>query len=117
MSTDEICFLPAWELAEQIRSRKLSAFEVVQAFLDQIERVNPALNAYVTVCAEQALAQGRKADERIFQVAKPEPLHGVPFSVKDILFTAGVRTTSGSRIYENHIPSEDAVSVSRLRSA
>src|SRR6266545_5889741 len=117
MSADEICFLPAWDLAEQIRSRRLGAFEVVQAFLEQIERVNPALNAYVTVCAEQALAEARKADERTYQVAKPEPLHGVPFSVKDIVFTAGVRTTSGSRVYENHIPTEDALAVSRLRSA
>ena len=117
MSTDEICFLPAWELAEQIRSRKLSAFEVVQAFLDQIERVNPALNAYVTVCAEQALAQGRKADERIFQVAKPEPLHGVPFSVKDTLPTAGVRTTFGSRLFADVVPEEDCAAVAALKRA
>ena len=95
MSTDEICFMPATDLAEKVRSRRLSAVEVVQAFLARIERVNPSLNAYITVCAEQALAEARKADERLFQATKPAPLHGVPFSVKDLVYTAGVRTTSG----------------------
>ena len=117
MSTDEICFMSATDLAEKVRSRRLSAVEVVQAFLARIDRVNPSLNAYITVCAEQALAEARKADERLFQATKPAPLHGVPFSVKDLVYTAGVRTTSGSRIHEKHVPAVDAISVSRLRAA
>ena len=117
MSNDEICFLPALTLASEIRNKRLSALEVVRAFLDRITRVNPALNAYVTVCESQALKDAALADKKLTEREQPGPLHGVPFSVKDLVFTAGVRTTLGSRIYENFIPKEDALAVSRLRAA
>src|SRR5438046_9878217 len=97
MVQNEICFMPATELAERLRSRRLSASEVVQAFLERIRRVNPSLNAYVTLDEERALREARAADERLFHAARPEPLHGVPFSVKAVVFTAGLRTTAGSR--------------------
>ena len=117
MVKNEICFMPATELAERLRSRRLSASEVVQAFLERIRRVNPSLNAYVTLDEERALREARAADERLFHAARPEPLHGVPFSVKDVVFTAGLRTTAGSRIYERYVPEKDAIAVARLRAA
>jgi Asp-tRNA(Asn)/Glu-tRNA(Gln) amidotransferase A subunit family amidase len=117
MNNDEICFMPATMLASEIRDRRLSAVEVVRAFLDRITRVNPALNAYVTLCEAQALKAAALADKKLSDGEQPGPLHGVPFSVKDLVFTAGVRTTLGSRIYENFVPKEDAVAVSRLRAA
>ena len=117
MVQNEICFMPATELAERLRSRRLSASEVVQAFLERIRRVNPSLNAYVTLDEERALREARAADERLFHAARPEPLHGVPFSVKDVVFTAGLRTTAGSRIYERYVPEKDAIAVARLRAA
>ena len=117
MVQNEICFMPATELAERLRSRRLSASEVVQAFLERIRRVNPSLNAYVTLDEERALREARAADERLFHAARPDPLHGVPFSVKDVVFTAGLRTTAGSRIYERYVPEKDAIAVARLRAA
>lgn len=109
--------MPAIKLAREIRKRRLSAVEVVRAFLDRIARVNPALNAYVTLCEAQALNEAGLADKKLLGREQPGPLHGVPFSVKDLVFTAGVRTTLGSRIYENLIPKEDALAVARLRAA
>ena len=117
MNNDEICFLPAIKLASEIRNRRLSAVEVVSAFLARITRVNPALNAYVTLCETQALNDAALADKELSEGGQPGPLHGVPFSVKDLVYTAGARTTSGSRIYENFIPKQDALAVSRLRAA
>ncbi len=115
MSTD-IIYSDATGLAELIRSRQLSPVEVVQAHLDRIEAVNPKINAIVTV-AENALAQARSAEAAVMRGDDLGPLHGVPFTVKDSIDTAGVLTQRGSPIFAGRIPQTDAVSVARLKAA
>lgn len=115
--TSEICFLTATDLAERIRSKQLSCLEVMQAHLTQIERVNSKVNAIVTIVADAALEQARKADEALSQGQQIGPLHGLPVAHKDLVPTQGVRTTFGSPIYADHIPDEDGLIVERLRYA
>src|SRR5438552_11307815 len=98
----DICFLTAVEMAGLIRRKKLSAREVVAAHLRQIERVNPKVNAIVTLIAEQATENARKADEAQARGASLGPLHGLPVVHKDLFDTAGVRTTYGSRIFKDN---------------
>jgi amidase len=107
----------ATELAGSIRSRELSALEVVDAHLARIEQVNPLLNAIVTLDAEGARRAAAEADRRLAAGVTPGPLHGLPIAVKDLVDTAGMRTTYGSPIYRGHVPREDALPVARLRRA
>src|SRR5262249_27178939 len=100
-----------------LRDRKVSSTELVQAHLDRIERVNPRLNAVVTLRAEQALAEARQADQRRSSIPSTGILHGVPMTIKDSLDTAGTRTTSGTPGRANHVPDADATVVRRLREA
>jgi amidase len=113
----DICFLTAVEMAGLIRRKKLSAREVMAAHLKQIERVNPQVNAIVTLIAEQATANARKADEAQARGAVLGPLHGLPVVHKDLHDTAGVRSTYGSRIFKDNIPKQDAMIVERLAKA
>src|SRR5467141_1317472 len=106
----EICFTPARQLARLIRARKLSATEVVNAFIAQIERVNPKVNAIVTFTPELALKKARSAD-------RGRPLAGLPIAYKDLVPTKDVRTTFGSLIYRDHVPTEDHAIVERLTTA
>jgi len=116
-STD-ICFKDAVELAGLIRNRELSATEVMTAFLSQIERVNPKVNAICTFVGEEAaLRAAKEADERVARGCTPGPLHGLPHAVKDLVPTAGIRTTFGSRIYKDFVPDSDALIVERLKAA
>jgi len=117
MTSDDICWMSAAELARGIRERKLSPVEVVTAVLERIDAVNPTLNAYVTVTADTALAAARQAEDDVMRGRELGPLHGVPVSIKDLIFTEGVRTTMGSRLLEDFVPEEDAVAVSRLKAA
>jgi amidase len=117
MTSDDLCFTPATRLAALIRSRKLSPLELTRAFLDRIERINPAFNAYCTVAAEQALAAARAATRALTRSATPGPLHGVPVSIKDLTPTRGIRTTWGSKIFADHVPDEDGLVVARLKAA
>ena len=112
-----ICFLSAVELARLIRAKKLSAREVLAAHLQQIERVNPKLNAIVTLAAEMAAAAAAKADEMQAHNEPLGPLHGLPVAHKDLLETRGIRTTFGSPLYKDHIPAEDDIVVARMRRA
>jgi len=117
MAASELCFLPAVELAALIRRREVSAVEVMQAHLAQIERVDPQVNAIVTFHPDSALAAARAADEK---QARGEPLpllHGLPTAHKDLVQTRGVRTTWGSTIYRDFIPGEDALIVARQKAA
>ncbi len=114
---DDICYTPAWKLAELIRQRELSPVEVVEAFLTRIEKVNPTLTAYCTVAAAQARAAARQAEHEQMHQQNLGPLHGVPVSIKDLNPTAGIRTTYGSHIYANNIPDEDATLVTWLKQA
>jgi amidase len=118
MSDEELCFAQASELVSLYRRRKVSPLEVVKVMLARIEKVNPALNAYCTVATEQALAAARRATAVLGKKgAKLGALHGVPVSIKDLTPTKGIRTTWGSKIYEHHVPDEDALVVERLKAA
>jgi amidase len=113
----DICFLNATEMADLIRRKKLSAREAMEAHLKQIERVNPKVNAIVTLVADQAVENARKADEAQAKGAALGPLHGLPIAHKDLLETAGIRTTYGSRIFKDNVPKQDAIIVERAKKA
>ncbi|HTW64520.1 MAG TPA: amidase [Bryobacteraceae bacterium] len=113
----DICFLTATEMADLIRRKKLSARETLEAHLKQIERVNPKVNAIVTLVADQAREKALKADEAQAHGATLGPLHGLPIAHKDLVETAGIRTTFGSRIFKDYIPTHDAILVERIRNA
>jgi aspartyl-tRNA(Asn)/glutamyl-tRNA(Gln) amidotransferase subunit A len=118
MPTDDLCWLPATDLAALIRKKKVSPVEVVDAVLDRIDRLNPKLNAYVTVTAAAARREAKAAERAATRRgARLGPLHGVPFSVKDLVNTRGVRTTFGSPLFRDNVPTEDAPMVERLRAA
>jgi amidase len=117
LTNEELCFTPATRLVSMIRRRQVSPLEVTRAVLERIERVNPVLNAYCTVAAEQALAAARKATRATTGRGPLGPLHGVPVSIKDLTPTKGIRTTWGSKIFEDHVPDADAVVVERLKAA
>jgi amidase len=114
---DEICDLSAVELVGRMRSRDLSAREVMTAHLARIERVNPKVNAVVTLVAERAMAGAARADELMARGEAAGILHGLPVAHKDLVDTAGIRTTRGSRFYRDNVPALDAVIVSRIRAA
>ena len=117
MADRDLCFAPATSLARLYRARKVSPLEVVQAVLGRIDALNPALGAYVTVARDQALEAARRATAALRRGAAVPPLHGIPVSIKDLTPTRGIRTTWGSKIYEHHVPAEDALIVERLRAA
>jgi amidase len=114
----DLCFIPASELVRLYRARKASPLEVMQAVLARIDAVNPAVNAYVTVARESALAAARAATRALGRrgAALP-PLHGVPVSIKDLTATQGIRTTWGSLVHQHHVPGEDDLVVQRLKAA
>jgi len=113
----DLCFTPATELVKLYRVRKVSPLEVVQAVLARVDQVNPQVNAYVTIARESALKAARAATRALRRGAKLPPLHGVPVSIKDLEPTKGIRTTWGSKIFEHHVPEEDALIVERLKAA
>jgi aspartyl-tRNA(Asn)/glutamyl-tRNA(Gln) amidotransferase subunit A len=107
----------ALTLARLIRDKQVSPVAVVEAVLARIEALQPTVNAFITVTAEEARAAARRAEATVMAGERLGPLHGVPFSVKDLLPTRGVRTTMGSLIFADQVPAEDAVPVRRLREA
>jgi aspartyl-tRNA(Asn)/glutamyl-tRNA(Gln) amidotransferase subunit A len=117
MSGTDLCFTPATRLATLIRTRALSPVELTHAVLDRIERLNPTLNAFCTLTAETALSAARAAEQAVMRGASLGPVHGLPFSIKDLAFTAGVRTMGGSFIFEHRVPDTDAPYVRRLKAA
>ncbi|HMA88248.1 MAG TPA: amidase [Burkholderiales bacterium] len=110
----ELCFTGARRLAQMIRARKVSASEVMRAFIAQIERVNPRVNAIVTLLPERALKEAKKLERK---GARLGPLAGLPIAYKDLIDTRGIRTTKGSLVYRDHLPAEDHSLVERLRAA
>ncbi|OYO25031.1 amidase [Enemella dayhoffiae] len=113
----ELCFLSATELARALAARELSAREVTAAHLEQIERVNPAVNAVVTLVAERALDAATRADEHAAHADQLPPLHGIPMLHKDTHDTAGIRTTSGSPLLADNVPDTDDLVIERLHAA
>src|SRR5436190_7445353 len=114
--SDELTTKSATELARLIRTRTISPIEVVEAHLNRIERINPQLNAIVTL-APDALERERAAESALTTGGEIGPLHGVPLTVKDTIETKGVPTISGSRLLREHVPVRDAAVVARLKSA
>ena len=117
MKDRDLTFTPATTLARLYRTRKVSPLEVVQAVLARIDALNPRLNAYVTIARESALEAARAATAALTRRGALPPLHGVPVSIKDLTETRGIRTTKCSRIFEHHVPDEDALIVQRLKAA
>lgn len=111
------CSLTIAQLGPLLRRRMLSPVELTRFLLERISRLQPAINAFITVTPEEALAQARKAEREIVKRDYRGPLHGIPISIKDIFYTRGIRTTAGSKILESFIPDEDAPVVKRLRRA
>src|ERR1700722_3588067 len=105
------------DLAPRLRRKEISPVELTQACLNRIEQQNPALNAFITVTAESALGEARTAETEIGRGEWRGPLHGIPIALKDIIDTAGTRTTAASALFEHRVPAEDAEVVRRLRQA
>src|SRR5262249_42588080 len=118
MASDGLCWMPASEMAAAIRRKKISPVEVMKAVLARIERLNPTLNAFVTLTAEQAMRDARAAERALGKRgATLGPLHGVPFSTKDLVNTRNIRTTFGTRLYADNVPTETAPIVERMLAA
>lgn len=117
MQARELCFLPAADLSAAIRRREVSCLEVMDAHLAQIERVNPQVNAIVTLVADRARADALAADAALARGDAVGPLHGLPVAHKDLVVTRGIRTTFGSKALEHFVPDTDALIVERLRAA
>ncbi len=117
MSTDELNWRPATELARLIHSKAISPVELLRSCLETIERLNPKINAICTLAAESAMAAAQRAEKAVMAGDEIGPLHGLPIGIKDLTPTAGIRTTFGSPIYANNMPSEDAAIVKRIKQA
>jgi amidase len=113
----DLCATPAVELARLIRARELSATELLAAVLARIDEANPAINAIVTLAAEQASATAARLDTQAARGSFAGPLHGLPIAVKDLAETAGIRTTFGSPLFASFVPDFDAPHVARLKQA
>ncbi|KKN20078.1 hypothetical protein LCGC14_0939290 [marine sediment metagenome] len=117
MNDEEICFLPAYEMKQKIEDQEITSQEITEIIIERIEKINPIINAFCTPTFDLAREMAKKADERVQNNEKISILNGIPTSIKDLVPVKGVRTTYGSKIYENNIPNEDAIVVKRLRKA
>jgi len=116
-SNDSLTDLTVAEAARRIAERKITPLELTEAYLARIERLNPKINAYVTVTAERALADARRATDEIGRGGPRGPLHGVPIALKDLFDTEGIRTTAGGKFFVDHVPKSDATATRRLAAA
>jgi aspartyl-tRNA(Asn)/glutamyl-tRNA(Gln) amidotransferase subunit A len=116
-SSDELTSMSIREASELVRKKKISPVELTRTCLMRIEQLNPALNAFITVVQEAALAQARTAEAEVQRGRWRGPLHGMPLSLKDLFDTAGVKTTAGSALFKDRVPQEDAEVVRRLKAA
>lgn len=117
MNKADIPFLPASQLSQLIQGRTVSPVEAVEAHLERVDQLNGRLHAYLTVCRDEALTAARDAEMALARGESRGPLHGIPFAVKDQLNTAGIRTTSGTPIFNDFVPDEDATVVAKLKAA
>ncbi|HET6933624.1 MAG TPA: amidase [Candidatus Angelobacter sp.] len=116
-SSAELPLLDLAAVSQAVQKKEVSPVEITEACLSRIEQLDPRLNAFITVTAESAIEEARRAEAEIARGEWKGPLHGVPLAVKDLAETAGVRTTAASKVLEHHIPSEDAEVVRRIRAA
>jgi len=114
---DDICLLTLEQVGAEISARRLSPIDVTEAMLARIERLDPRLNSFITVTADQATAAAHDAEREIAAGRYRGALHGVPVAIKDLFATRGIRTTAGSKILDAHVPEDDATAVSKLRDA
>ena len=112
-----MCFLTIRQAGELLRGQQLSPVELTRSFLDRIGVLDGRLHCYITVTGEEALSQARRAEAEILRGHYRGPMHGIPFALKDIYDTAGIRTTAGSRVYLDRVPTEDATTTARLKAA
>jgi aspartyl-tRNA(Asn)/glutamyl-tRNA(Gln) amidotransferase subunit A len=117
MPADGPCFLTIAEVGPMLRAKRLSPVELTSAYLDKIDSLNPAINAFITVLRDEALAHARTMEAEIASGDYRGPLHGIPIAVKDIFATDGHRTTCGSKILKDNITHYDATAVARLKQA
>ena len=117
MQATQLHDLTLSEAAALVRERKVSPVELTRTMLERIERLDPKLNSYITVTADSALADARRAEQQAASGATLGPLHGVPVALKDLFDTAGVKTTGGSKILTDRVPSKDATVTAKLREA
>ena len=117
MNPHDIPFLTALELADLIKSRQLSPVEATEAYLSRIDQIDSQLNSYITVCRDDALTAARQAEIDIAAGNYRGPMHGIPVAVKDQMLTQGVRTTNGSSILKDFIPTEDATVIAKLKAS
>jgi aspartyl-tRNA(Asn)/glutamyl-tRNA(Gln) amidotransferase subunit A len=113
----DLSYLSAVELGKLIKRKAISPVEVTRATLDQAERLRQPLNCFITLCEDEAMAAARAAERDIMAGHYRGPLHGIPYAAKDLVDTAGIRTTYGTLVYKDHVPEQDAVAVSRLKQA
>lgn len=117
LSTEDLCFTPAVELREMILKKAISPVELMRALFERIDKINPVINAYCTLVPEMALEAADKVEATIMKGGDTGLLAGLPVSIKDVVPTAGIRTTYGSKLFENLVPAEDALVVARLKEA
>ena len=115
--SDDLTRLPAFDLREKIARKEVSPVELMEAVLARAERLQPVLNCFIALIPEQALAAARQAENDVMQGKPLGLLHGIPYAAKDLVNTAGVRTTYGSLLHEHNVPKEDAVAIARMKQA
>ncbi|MFX1591007.1 MAG: amidase [Promethearchaeota archaeon] len=117
MNKEEICYMPAYKMLESIKSQELTSEEITETIIERIQKINPIINAYCTPTFDLARALAKKADEAVKKGEKLDALHGIPTHIKDEMPLKGVRTTFGSKLFENNIAEEDDIAVERLKNA
>ena len=117
MKKDEICFMSALDMFDKIKNQEITSQEITEVLIERIEKINPIINAYCTPTFDMAREMAKRADDRVKKNEKIPPLNGIPTSIKDLMPVKGVRTTYGSKIFENNISDKDAITVKRLKNA
>lgn len=117
MAESHLAFAPAWKQAKLIAEKRISPVELVQLYLDRIERIDPTIHAFITVAAEQAMDSARSAEAAVMKRETLKPLHGVPITLKDVEATKGIRTTLGSLVFKDRVPDFDSVVAERVRAS
>jgi len=117
VNREDICYMSASEMLEKIRSQELTSEEITETIIERIEKINPIINAFCTPTFDIAREMAKNADALVKRGEKLGSLNGIPTSIKDLMQTKGIRTTYGSKLYEDFIPEQDDIAVQRLMEA